>query len=528
MLVQVTVPYQPGYDYGKGADLATGSPMGHVVDGSFSGVDDATGAVSTFDIRRIHSTAELEKALSISVEASGGCGCFSASGRFDFAQSSKIQSNSLFLCISARVTLPFHGIDQPKLSPTAAAIMNDPELFASRYGNMFVSGVGRGGMFMSVLQIDTASSEEAQSISMELSGSYGLFSAEAKMKMSSLEKHFHEDIRVTVYHEGGPVNLLMGDFTDPSQMYELLRQWLNAFQNDPSANAVPYFVTLAPITIADGPVPPNAAQIQKTQDVLKLCARERSVCMDQMNLMEYIVQNPGRFAFSGATTLASVVSAFKGYESDLDVLADAASAAIKDPTQAAFPVEFAAKNGREYPMGIPPNPLPDAAQGAKGVYAEKGAMIAKGDPLLTAMRNLEPEGPARKGFDIGVAMPGSDTLWGPGKQSFVNSLSADERVGCMNSAPFVVARNAQLGLATVGAEIARNGASSTFLSERGAEPPGMYTLGFDIATGLFSDRAHGGQGNTATGPGSMSIRAGLNESGQRGFDKSLNLHLGHA
>jgi hypothetical protein len=40
-LFQVTVPYRPSYDYGIGADLATGSPMGKVVEGEISGVGNA-------------------------------------------------------------------------------------------------------------------------------------------------------------------------------------------------------------------------------------------------------------------------------------------------------------------------------------------------------------------------------------------------------------------------------------------------------------------------------------------------------
>jgi hypothetical protein len=47
-LVQVTVPYRDGYDYGVGADLATGSSMGKVVGGAFSGVEDAVGATTKF------------------------------------------------------------------------------------------------------------------------------------------------------------------------------------------------------------------------------------------------------------------------------------------------------------------------------------------------------------------------------------------------------------------------------------------------------------------------------------------------
>ncbi|MER8580641.1 hypothetical protein NKG95_18325 [Mesorhizobium sp. M1423] len=526
MLTQVTVPYSPGYDYGKGVDLATGSPMGHVVDGAFSGVDDAMGSISSFDIRRIHTTAELEKSLSINVEASGGCGCFSASGRFDFAQSSKIQSSSLFLLISAKVTLPFHGIDEPKLSGSAAAISSNPELFQSRYGNMFVNGVGRGGMFLAVLQMDTASSEEAQAVSMELSGSYGLFSADAKMKMESMQRHFHEDVRTTVYHEGGPINLIMGDVTDPSQMYGLLQQWLNAFQTDPNANAVPYFVTLAPISIADGPIPPNAAQVRQAQDVLVECAKERSSRLDQMNLMDFITLNPGKFTFTAPTTLEMVQEAFRGFQVDIDIIAQAAAAAINDPKTACLPVDFAAKQtpARRFPQGLTPDPFPEGAKGLKSVYADKGKMMVSRDALLSEMRELEPDGPAKIGFDIGVAMPGADTLWGPGKQLFMDGLDADERVGCEDSAFFIVARNAQLGLATVGAKIAEKTSTDAFKAARTAEPPGMYTLGFDIASGLFGDARLGARGHTARGPGSLGIRAALDPRGQRGFDAAMTLY----
>jgi hypothetical protein len=78
--VQVKVPYTENYDFGVGVDLATGSPMGKVVSGDVSGVTGAGGAVTTFEVLRIHTTSELETALGINVEASGASGCFSASG----------------------------------------------------------------------------------------------------------------------------------------------------------------------------------------------------------------------------------------------------------------------------------------------------------------------------------------------------------------------------------------------------------------------------------------------------------------
>ena len=48
--------------------------MGKVVEGDVSGVTDAIGATTSYDISRINTTSELETALGIDVEASGGGG----------------------------------------------------------------------------------------------------------------------------------------------------------------------------------------------------------------------------------------------------------------------------------------------------------------------------------------------------------------------------------------------------------------------------------------------------------------------
>ena len=133
--------------------------MGKVVDGVVSGVTDAHGATKFYDISRIHTTTDLETALGINVEASGGCGCFSASGRFDFAKKSKIQTSSLFMAITATVELENLSIDEPALTPLAAQLVSRDDVFSTRFGNMFVRGVGRGGLFVGVMRINTASSK---------------------------------------------------------------------------------------------------------------------------------------------------------------------------------------------------------------------------------------------------------------------------------------------------------------------------------------------------------------------------------
>lgn len=78
-------------------------------------------------------------------------------------------------------------------------------------------------------------------------------------------------------------------------------------------------------------------------------------------------------------------------------------------------------------------------------------------------------------------------------------------------------------LAATGAEIAQQDRDVASARLREIDP--SYARGFDIGTGLFGDPALGAAGNTATGPGSLAIRATLDAAGQRGFDASVDFHL---
>src|SRR5262249_38505091 len=120
---QVTVPY---IDFGVGADLGMGSPMGKVVVGPATPVERAAGATINFQVHRIQSAEELEKALGTDAEASYGSGSFGAnvSARFFYAKRTKIHSSSLFMLVTGHVELEFLSIDDPVLSKDAQALVS--------------------------------------------------------------------------------------------------------------------------------------------------------------------------------------------------------------------------------------------------------------------------------------------------------------------------------------------------------------------------------------------------------------------
>ena len=356
---QITVPYLPGYDFGVGADLASGSPMGKVVDGAATTVQQAAGSTVNFQVQRIHSTSELEQALGVDVQASYGCGSFgpSVSARFSFAKNSKVQSSSLFMAVTAQVDLAFLSIDQPVLTADAAALVDKPDIFATRFGNMFVRGISRGGLFVGVLRVDTASSEESEQISAELQGSYGVFSGDAKAKFDSVAKNYHSEVFVQMHHEGGPTDLQITDPTDPLQLLDNAIRFVQSFQTSPDAVALPYVVALDPVTIAQGPIPPNPSDLEHAQDVIVFCASRRSVLLDQLNLLQYVRDNSGKYDWSGVDP-ATVGGAAQLIQADLDLIAHCASVAMNSPADAVMPADLAAQEGTTFGQAVLPNPMP--------------------------------------------------------------------------------------------------------------------------------------------------------------------------
>jgi hypothetical protein len=359
-LQQIQVPWRPGYDFGVGADLLSGGPLALVVDGTPTGVQQAGGSTVNFELQRIHTTSDLEQSLGVDVDASYGCAAFGAgaSARFSFAKSSSVQTSSLFMTVTATVSLQFLQIDGPTLNVAAAGLVDRPDLFEPRYGNVFVRGITRGGLFVGVLRINTRSSDDSQAVSAELQGTYGLFSADAQTKFAEVQKKYQSEIFVQMYHEGGPTDLKITDATNPMELLNNANTFLQSFADRPGDVAVPYQVTLAPMSVAVGPPPLNAADIVHAQDVLVFCAHRRNTILDQLNLMQFMADNSSRFDYPAGVSPAIIQTAVTGLQGDLDLVSQCASGAINSPTAAVMPADYASSHGIVFPQGKLPDVMP--------------------------------------------------------------------------------------------------------------------------------------------------------------------------
>jgi hypothetical protein len=199
-------------------------------------------------------------------------------------------------------------------------------------------------------------------------------------------------------------------------------------------------------------------------------------------------------------------------EVDLESVTKAASNALNHPRDAALPA-----------LSAHAVELPRRREGEADVLAAKGNALANKDPLALELRNREPEGPSRHGFDVGMAVAEKDTLPGPGKQSIHDSLSPAEQIGFSEAVNYSLERNRNADFAAKGAAIAK--ADPIVASARMANPSVFFWLGFDIATGIFGDASLGGAGHTLEGPGSSAIRDALSPDGQKGFRAAVDLYL---
>jgi|GEM_PF-5524880 len=366
-LHDATKPYGVGDNVGLGFDLNSGDLMNTVVQGTLSTPVGAGGAITSFEVARILTTSDLETQLGVDAEASYGLASFGAgiSARFSFSKRMKVQTSSLFMAVRAQVSLPTQSLDNVSLIPdTSALLVGNADQFAAHYGNMFIRNLIRGGLFVGVLRVDTSTTDQSNEIAGQLSGSYGLFSADVETKFQQVSQNFQASIFIDEYSEGGPINLAIDNPGDPLQLIANVKAFLQSFQNSPDAVAVPYTVSLAPISLANGPLPPNAADVQHAQDVIMECVKRRSATMDSLNLLQFIVDNPARFDFTNSVPLDKIQAAVSGFQNDLDLIARCASAAMNNSENTLMPPDFATKNGiTTYPTLLP-GPLPVRAVAA--------------------------------------------------------------------------------------------------------------------------------------------------------------------
>ncbi|MEU0254153.1 hypothetical protein ABZ299_16955 [Streptomyces sp. NPDC006184] len=363
MVASPEVPFVHGMDFRVGVDTASGAARNAAATGAPSTVPGAGGSTISFFMEQVDTVEDLMTSLGISAKASGGIGLFSASARFNFAQSCKVHSSSVFLIVSVQVTEAFQSIAQPGIDPGAADLLANAKMdrFREEFGDMFVRGILSGGQFFGVVEVLTRDQSDARTISAGLSASYAAFGASGTFDKAFSDTVSSHRTKVTCFVEGGQNRQL------PTTVTAMTDRAIN-FPNELAGNAVPYLALLDDYGVLPLPQPPNFIDLQQQKDVLAECARLRNLHQQWLNELDYIGGHADEFVNPDNAQLDQLRT---DINSDLNVIAAAASQAINEPKSAQLPVGLRV-TAPQFParVAVSSDGLPLAIAAAPGSMAE--------------------------------------------------------------------------------------------------------------------------------------------------------------
>ncbi len=515
------VPFVGGMKVGLGYDRLTGEPMASpaVAGLSVTAVENAGGQSVTSDCLIVQDVDILHKTVGVTVDAAGGYMGFSASAKVDYLNSFDFSSFSTYVVVKVSVKNAFESIDLPFFTPDAIDLLktNNGRRFHQRFGDCFIAGIQTGGEFFAIYQVSGTQQSETESTATEVRAAFGNPLAGAELhttiKTAMERSSSHLEVNVHVFRQGTirSADMALEDIMQTAHQFPIEVAGDRAFAYEVSLQS--YDRLKSPIDAFD------FVQIQNQQDVLADLAKKRFEFLVLRDDYAYILKHIKDFQRSDGSPAvrdelikdhAKVVDAINTMERE-------ASACSRDAGQCSFtPFEVGAFD------------VPVLAEAPMDATAERGLNVARQDPLAMAIRALLPTGLTQRGFDLGMALAEGQTLPGPGKQRFHDELpTSDEKHGFDVAVNYTLPRNRHLELARAGLAVAQ--ANRVVQKVRDAEPAGLFTLGFDIASGIFGDPAQGSRalGNTADGPGAQRHRDDLKDANaQRGFDAARKLNLG--
>ncbi len=158
-----------------------------------------------------------------------------------------------------------------------------------------------------------------------------------------------------IYSAGGP-KITIKDPSDPSELLQSANDWMSAMHDDPTANARPYQWLLSPLSIVEGPLPPNSADLEHAQDILRTCATARLTLLDQLNQLCWYRDHATHYDWSKSASPTDFARFIADVQTDLDTIA---SGAIDHPAQAVMPSDWAQGHGGTFPTSVPPSIFPE-------------------------------------------------------------------------------------------------------------------------------------------------------------------------
>ena len=197
---RIVAPFA-GHTIGEGISEGTLERIGTGVDAGTEGEDVlADGQTAEFKFRMVTSQQSLEEELNIGVGVDARYGLFSGGARFDFAESSSLDTKSTYILASATVKNALRsGRD---FVPTQAAQRlidaGDQDGFHRAFGTRFVQALRTGGELYVLVRVTSSNMKHQSSVAASLHAEYNGLAVGGSFQAS-----FNQARSDVVAHRGG-------------------------------------------------------------------------------------------------------------------------------------------------------------------------------------------------------------------------------------------------------------------------------------------------------------------------------------
>jgi hypothetical protein len=304
------IPYNPSFELGKGFNSLKGEALGTIFQSDlvYSDPRGFEGQKVDFKMSRIEDVETLYEELGISIESSGRYGLFSASAKFNFAQSSNFNSYSVFYLLSVKVENAVKHIKKYELNPTVAQWLTDgkTEKFLRGFGDSYISGMITGGEFFAVYEFVCTDESSKTQIGAQLEAEYGsaMFtgvevSAKFNSTVSSASKK--SQLKLTTYQSGGVGQRVV---TNPEEMIARAKEFPNIVKGD---QGVAYAAILQSYETLPLPEGPNYVELENKTHVLDSYAKDIIKWRQKLVELDYIIEQPEEFDFEDEKHMEAIV-----------------------------------------------------------------------------------------------------------------------------------------------------------------------------------------------------------------------------
>ncbi|SDM69549.1 hypothetical protein SAMN05660642_03070 [Geodermatophilus siccatus] len=186
-------------------------------------IAEAPGQRSQYYLETLTSTHDLMRSLNISASASLGVGAFSVSAEFELSKNTEMSSYYTYALVRVQVLNPPLVIRNPRLTQEARQLLEQRgwREFAAAYGWEYITGKVTGGAFYGLIECQTTTVQQQQSIRAQLSASYGPFKGEGEVSSELKESMSQVGLNVSVIRTGdqGPFPVSFDEMLEAARKY---------------------------------------------------------------------------------------------------------------------------------------------------------------------------------------------------------------------------------------------------------------------------------------------------------------------